>query len=134
MVPERRRSGRTFRSQLQTQFACVECGFSENADLVGAINILRAGYAQIACQVTPERGSATGNHLHRGFAVLADAEEPPLRFALGTSILPRARAANAECLQTWEAWEEVSNATMGEPQKAMAELIEQLADGTPDRT
>jgi putative transposase len=41
----------------QAQFACVECGFSENADLVGAINILRAGYTRIACQVNPERGA-----------------------------------------------------------------------------
>jgi putative transposase len=40
----------------QAQFTCVECGFSENADLVGAINILRAGYARIACQVNPELG------------------------------------------------------------------------------
>ena len=32
----------------QAQFACVECGFSENADLVGAINVLRAGHARIA--------------------------------------------------------------------------------------
>src|ERR1700679_1776553 len=56
MVPERRRSARTFRSRLRAQFAGVECGFSENADLVGAINILRAGYAQIACHVNPELG------------------------------------------------------------------------------
>lgn len=33
----------------QAQFLCVECGFEENADVVGAINILRAGYAQLAC-------------------------------------------------------------------------------------
>ena len=33
----------------QTQFACVKCGFKENADLVGAINILRAGHARLAC-------------------------------------------------------------------------------------
>jgi putative transposase len=26
-------------------------GFEENADLVGAINILRAGHAQLACEV-----------------------------------------------------------------------------------
>jgi putative transposase len=38
----------------QAQFACVECGFSENADPVGAINILRAGHARIACQVNGE--------------------------------------------------------------------------------
>ena len=26
--------------QTQAVFACVECGYSENADLVGAINVL----------------------------------------------------------------------------------------------
>ena len=34
----------------QEKFLCVECGFAENADLVGAINILRAGLARLACQ------------------------------------------------------------------------------------
>jgi NAD(P)-dependent dehydrogenase (short-subunit alcohol dehydrogenase family) len=63
---------------------------------------------------------------------LVDAENPPLRFGLGTSILPRARAAYTERLQTWEAWEEVSNAAMGEPKKTMNEWIEQLAHVTPD--
>jgi putative transposase len=38
----------------QATFACVECGYSENADLVGAINILRAGHARLACQVNGE--------------------------------------------------------------------------------
>jgi len=37
--------------QTQAQFACVECGFVENADLVGAINVLRAGHARLACEV-----------------------------------------------------------------------------------
>lgn len=40
----------------QSQFLCVECGFEENADLVGAINVLRAGHAQIACEVSLNRG------------------------------------------------------------------------------
>ena len=35
----------------QAQFACVECGFAENADLVGAINVFRAGHARLACEV-----------------------------------------------------------------------------------
>lgn len=48
---------------------------------------------------------------------LVDAENPPLRLGLGTSILPRARAAYAERIATWEAWEDVSNAAMGEPKK-----------------
>jgi putative transposase len=38
----------------QAVFACVECGYSENADLVGAINVLRAGHARLACQVNGE--------------------------------------------------------------------------------
>ena len=63
---------------------------------------------------------------------LVDAENPPLRFALGTSILPRARAAYTERLETWETWEEVSNAAMGEPKKSMTEWIEQLAHGTSE--
>ena len=33
----------------QSQFLCVNCSYSENADLVGAINVLRAGHAQLAC-------------------------------------------------------------------------------------
>ncbi|WP_347990317.1 zinc ribbon domain-containing protein [Methylomonas sp. AM2-LC] len=31
----------------QARFECVECGFEENADLVGAINMLRAGHARL---------------------------------------------------------------------------------------
>ena len=65
---------------------------------------------------------------------LVDAENPPLRLGLGTSILPRARAAYAERLATWEAWEDVSNAAMGEPKNAKTEWIEQLAQGTPVQT
>lgn len=48
---------------------------------------------------------------------LVDAENPPLRLGLGTSILPRARAAYAERIATWEAWEEVANAAQGHPTK-----------------
>ena len=33
----------------QSEFFCVECGFSENADLVGAINIKRLGIASLVC-------------------------------------------------------------------------------------
>jgi len=35
--------------QTQARFACVECGYENNADLVGAINILAAGHAVLAC-------------------------------------------------------------------------------------
>ena len=33
----------------QARFACVECGFEGNADLVGAINILERGHRLLAC-------------------------------------------------------------------------------------
>ncbi len=58
---------------------------------------------------------------------LVDAENPPLRLGLGTSILPRAREAYAERLKTWEAWEDVSNAAMGEPTKSTVAELEQLS-------
>ena len=35
--------------QTQAKFECVECGFEENADLVGAINILARGQRVLAC-------------------------------------------------------------------------------------
>lgn len=35
----------------QSKFECIECSYSENADLVGAINILRVGHTQLACEV-----------------------------------------------------------------------------------
>lgn len=44
---------------------------------------------------------------------IVDAEDPALRFAVGTGMLPRARAAYAERLAAWEAWEAVSNAAQG---------------------
>lgn len=40
----------------QASFVCVSCGYANNADHVGAINILRAGLAQLACQANPTRG------------------------------------------------------------------------------
>lgn len=65
----------------QARFSCVECGFEENADLVGAINILNRGMkmlegqdtadasagcasiARIACEVNgAARPSAAGTH------------------------------------------------------------------------
>ena len=64
---------------------------------------------------------------------LVDANDPPLRLGLGNSILPRARDAYAERLATWESWEEVSNAAMGEPKKVTAKWIEDLVNGTPQQ-
>ena len=47
---------------------------------------------------------------------VVDAEEPPLRFILGSQNLPEARKAYAERIATWEAWETVSNAAQGASQ------------------
>jgi NAD(P)-dependent dehydrogenase (short-subunit alcohol dehydrogenase family) len=65
---------------------------------------------------------------------LVDAENPPLRLGLGTSILPRARSAYAERLKTWEAWENVSNAAMGEPRKPGMAWIEELVQPADTKT
>jgi len=48
---------------------------------------------------------------------IVDTEDPPLRFFLGNQNLPQVRAVYADRLATWEAWEAVSNAAQGEPQK-----------------
>ena len=45
---------------------------------------------------------------------IVDAEDPPLRFFVGNTNLPVARAAYAARLATWEAWEADSNAAQGE--------------------
>ena len=33
----------------QEEFECIKCHYQEHADLVGSLNILRAGLAQVAC-------------------------------------------------------------------------------------
>lgn len=63
---------------------------------------------------------------------LVDADDPPLRFGLGTSILPRARAAYAQRIATWETWENVANAAQGEAKQNTEDWIEQLV-GNQDR-
>jgi NAD(P)-dependent dehydrogenase (short-subunit alcohol dehydrogenase family) len=50
---------------------------------------------------------------------VVDAENPPLRLALGSMLLPAARALYADRIATWEAWENVSNAAQGESRKAV---------------
>ncbi len=44
---------------------------------------------------------------------LVDAEEPPLRLFLGSHNLPSVRAAYADRLATWEAWDSVATAAQG---------------------
>ncbi len=40
--------------QTQAEFKCVSCGYEANADVVGAINVLRAGHARFACEVNDD--------------------------------------------------------------------------------
>lgn len=75
-------------------------------------------YAEFRQQViarlnTVERGDPQATS--EAILKLVDTENPPLRLGLGTTILSRARAAYAERIATWEAWEDVSNAAMGQP-------------------
>jgi NAD(P)-dependent dehydrogenase (short-subunit alcohol dehydrogenase family) len=65
---------------------------------------------------------------------LVDTNDPPLRLGLGNSILPRAREAYRERLATWETWEDVSNAAMGEPRRMVVPWIEELIHATPDQS
>jgi putative transposase len=36
----------------QAEFVCVECGFSENSDFVGSLNVLTRGHRELACQAS----------------------------------------------------------------------------------
>ena len=47
---------------------------------------------------------------------LVDSNNPPLRLALGSQMLPRARALYADRLATWEAWADVTHAAQGQSQ------------------
>ena len=42
--------------QTQARFECIECGFEENADLVGAIYILARGHRVLACGESVQSG------------------------------------------------------------------------------
>ncbi|KRE46398.1 SDR family NAD(P)-dependent oxidoreductase [Paenibacillus sp. Soil724D2] len=44
---------------------------------------------------------------------IVDAQDPPMRFAVGAGVLPMVRGAYADRLAAWEAWEAVSNAAQG---------------------
>ncbi|WP_336770847.1 SDR family NAD(P)-dependent oxidoreductase [Paenibacillus sp. MMO-58] len=46
---------------------------------------------------------------------IVDAQNPPLRFAVGAGVLPLVRGAYADRLAAWEAWEAVSNEAQGNP-------------------
>ncbi|QTF93451.1 transposase [Halomonas sp. BM-2019] len=76
----------------QERFACVECGFEENADVVGAINVLRVGHARLACEVNGAvMPSAAGTHRSdsRRLDAGVSAVGIPFLSAVGGSVLRR---------------------------------------------
>jgi len=73
-------------------------------------------YADLRKQVfermqSMERGDP--NATPEALFAIVDAENPPLRFFLGSHNLAWVRAAYAERLATWEAWQSVSNSAQG---------------------
>ena len=38
--------------QTQARFKCVECDYTNNADVVGALNVLERGHRLLACEVS----------------------------------------------------------------------------------
>ncbi|GAC1365133.1 MAG: hypothetical protein NVSMB3_13690 [Acidobacteriaceae bacterium] len=85
-------------------------------------------YADLRAQVFGRlSGSEKGDPAATTEAILqiVDAEDPPLRFFVGSTGLPMARAAYAARLAMWEAWEGVSNAAQGEPRRTDAATLRQ---------
>lgn len=73
-------------------------------------------YAELRNQVsvrlsTEERGDP--NATAEAILQIIDAEDPPLRFAVGAGVLPLVRGVYADRLATWETWEAVSNGAQG---------------------
>jgi NAD(P)-dependent dehydrogenase (short-subunit alcohol dehydrogenase family) len=79
-----------------------------------------AAYTDIRKQISERlMNEERGNPQATAEAILkiVDAEEPPLRFALGSEVLPMARAIYADRIATWETWETVSYAAQCTPTK-----------------
>jgi putative transposase len=55
----------------QARFACQACGFEENADLVGAMNILAAGHAALACGEMAQSGRSMKQEPAEGLRLVA---------------------------------------------------------------
>ncbi|MFC0512570.1 SDR family NAD(P)-dependent oxidoreductase [Mucilaginibacter angelicae] len=90
----------------------TEFGSQESLKFAAGMDIYTDFKAQFVERLkTSERGDpeATPEAIFK----IVDAENPPLRFFLGSNNLPWVRAAYAERLAMWEEWEAVSNAAQG---------------------
>ncbi len=106
--------------------------FGKSAQLAGSLEPYTEFRKEFLARLaTLERGDpeATAEAVLK----LVDTNDPPLRLGLGNSILPRARAAYAERLATWEAWEGVMNAAMGEPKRTVEPWVQQLIHEATDQ-
>ncbi|GAB4035747.1 SDR family NAD(P)-dependent oxidoreductase [Spirosoma jeollabukense] len=91
----------------------TEFGSPESLKFAQGLDIYAAYKANFFSELrTLERGdpAATPAALFK----VVDAENPPLRFFLGSHNLPWVRTAYTERLATWEAWEDVSNSAQGQ--------------------
>ena len=48
--------------QTQAEFVCVDCGYTNHADVVGAMNVLARGHSVLACGEDIRRDCRTGEH------------------------------------------------------------------------
>lgn len=90
----------------------TEFGSQESLKFAQGLDIYTDFKAQFVESLkTMERGDpdATPEALFK----IVDAENPPLRFFLGSHCLPWVSTVYNERLATWEAWEEVSNSAQG---------------------
>lgn len=80
----------------------------------GRLDVL-VNNASVSLIVNMERGDpqATPDAILK----VVDAENPPLRLAVGSTVLPTTRTVYADRIATWEAWENVSNAAQGDTRK-----------------
>ncbi|WP_343667976.1 SDR family NAD(P)-dependent oxidoreductase [Chitinophaga sp.] len=91
----------------------TEFGTQESLKFAAGLDIYADFKQQFFGQlVSFERGNpaATPPSLFK----MVDADNPPLRFNIGSRNLEGVRAVYAERLATWEAWDEVSRAAQGE--------------------
>lgn len=91
----------------------TEFGSQESLKFAAGLDIYADFKQQFFGQLTTfERGNpaATPPSLFK----MVDADNPPLRFNLGSHNLEGLRVAYAERIATWEAWDDVSRAAQGE--------------------
>lgn len=90
----------------------TEFGSAESLKFAAGLDIYTDFKGQFFDRLkTMERGDP--NATPEAIFKIVDAENPPLRFFLGSHCLPWVRSAYAERLATWEEWEPVSNAAQG---------------------